>query len=250
MLGKLLKHEFYATGRLILPVYVCMVLFTVLHWAATSFMPFPFLASGFGSFIVGLLFFFSILSSFAVTVVLFLLVVHRFYATMFKDEGYLTHTLPISVDSLIWGKLIPAVTWIVVSIVLWIPLMFLLHHSLGNMFGWFWGPWGPWWFPSWRDFFAAFTPDMILELLLFFLGMLAFIITAYSALAIGQMAKRFKILSAVVAYFLINSLFLPLIGSIFWEINRQYSDTLAFLVQGVVFYFVLRYILKNRLNLE
>jgi len=84
----------------------------------------------------------------------------------------------------------------------------------------------------------------------FFLIMLASLITAYGALAIGQMARRFKILTAVVAFFLIHAFFLPLVGSIFWEINRQHSDTFAFLVQGVVFYFVTRYILKHRLNLE
>ena len=40
---------------------------------------------------------------------------YRFYKTVFTQQGYLTNTLPVTADLLIWGKGLTAVIWIVID---------------------------------------------------------------------------------------------------------------------------------------
>src|SRR5699024_3273405 len=46
----------------------------------------------------------------AVIIVAYIFIVLRFYKGLLKDEGYLTMTLPVSLDSILWGKALAA--WI------------------------------------------------------------------------------------------------------------------------------------------
>lgn len=58
------------------------------------------------------LFFLSVMALAAVTVVV---IVYRFYKNLLGSEGYLMHTLPVTVHQLIWSKLIAAVVWMAVT---------------------------------------------------------------------------------------------------------------------------------------
>ena len=111
MLSKLLRHEFRATGRIMLPVYALLLvscggctLFgrllgrypesTVLSVVQTVF------ATLFG------------VTTFGMLLLTLVLMVYRFYKNLMTDEGYLMFTLPVSRSQLIWSKLLVALVWL------------------------------------------------------------------------------------------------------------------------------------------
>lgn len=117
MLRKLLKYEFAATGRYLLPL-LCLLLVM----AAAAGLSIRILSAGQAgraaaalAAIFVVLFFLSVMALAAVTVVL---IVYRFYRNLLCSEGYLMHTLPVSVHQLICSKLIAAVCWMTVTSVL------------------------------------------------------------------------------------------------------------------------------------
>ena len=116
MLGKLIKHEFRATGRIMLPLLgAALVLSPV-----TGFIIRSFDREGFGGIVqflggtfVGL--FFAAVAAICITSIV--IMVHRFKSNLLQDEGYLMFTLPVSTHSLIWSKLLVSFVWFVVTAV-------------------------------------------------------------------------------------------------------------------------------------
>ena len=99
MLGKLMKHEFKTTSKVILPLYLILVVLTIF---ARIFAQSLFTAEnsnidsiGFGLF-GGLSVILYILGLFAVSIASFIYLLVRFYKNLFGDEGYLMHTLPVT----------------------------------------------------------------------------------------------------------------------------------------------------------
>lgn len=106
MLGKLLKYEYKATGRVLLPIYLMMIMFAFVSAAMfkTSFE----IATT-----IALLIFIGIcVASIVITIII---TVQRFQKNLLTDEGYLMFTLPVTQTSLIFSKLIVAVTWGIVG---------------------------------------------------------------------------------------------------------------------------------------
>ncbi|MCL2827697.1 MAG: hypothetical protein FWD99_03060 [Oscillospiraceae bacterium] len=265
MLGRLMKYEFLATGRQILPAYIGVILFAVLNRILIE------IGGGMDTFwldprwewmviVVGFLIFFYIMAIAAALVITIVLIIRRFYTNLFKDEGYLTNTLPVSVDVHIWGKLIPAACWMIASVIVVIVSVIIL---LGGVIADYW--------PTEWPFELVWTSTATLAALLWLLsstvGLLAGILAYYSALSIGQLAKRYKILLAIVVYYGINYAFaiifvIAIFGVVIFSpeawlepeafnVLSIYAMVLgASLLQGAVHYFITRYILKNKLNLE
>lgn len=109
MLGKLLKQDFRATARIILPVYAAVPvlgLFTgliVRLCESQSNIWISILGS-----LVSFVFSLALIAAVVTTVVLMIL---RFYRNLMTDEGYLMFTLPVSTTELICSKLIVSVVW-------------------------------------------------------------------------------------------------------------------------------------------
>ena len=104
MLRKLLKHEFRATGRIMLPMYL-VLLVTALGSANLSMR---YLLDNDAWFLsmLGIL----LLTAFGfaiggVFIVSFILMIQRFYKNLLQDEGYVMLTLPVSIHEHIWTKL-------------------------------------------------------------------------------------------------------------------------------------------------
>jgi len=272
MLGRLMKYEFLATGRQIIPAYMGVVLFAVLNrilieigggadqiWDGAG--------AAWAGVASGLLIFFYALGVCTVGILTFVLIIRRFYINLFKDEGYLTNTLPVSVDTHIWGKLIPAACWSVASgLVIFVSLWIMLGGLLRE-------------FTLWQD---VIRPTIQIEplfaalwLLSGIVGLLAATLAFYSALSIGQLAKRRKILLAIGAYFGMSfafSIVTSFFSVIYFEsfgggapaliglgiLGATANDEAVFIVtamglsllQGAIHYVITRQILKNKLNLE
>ena len=91
MLGKLIKHEFRATGRILLPVYLVMLLTAAL---VRGFQVLTEQTAG--EFMRALAVLSVLLFSAAVfggSILAFVLMIYRFYKNLMTDEGYLMFTL-------------------------------------------------------------------------------------------------------------------------------------------------------------
>ena len=104
MLGKLLKQDFRATARIMLPLYVAVPvlgLFTnlITHLCENQD---GFLINAI-SMLVSFVFSLSLIAAVVTTIVLMVL---RFYRNLMTDEGYLMFTLPVSTTELIFSCLL------------------------------------------------------------------------------------------------------------------------------------------------
>lgn len=108
MLGKLLKHDYRATGWQ--AGFVALGLLA----AAGLVRLFFWLGQIQDVFVVPLTFslFLYILALPAALVLVYVIIARRFYVNMFADEGYLTLMLPVKRGTLILSKLIVSCTWI------------------------------------------------------------------------------------------------------------------------------------------
>ena len=113
MLGKLLKHEFRATGRIMLPVLGALLILAC--FASLSFGTLENVDNQFLELIMGLLIAAFFIGVVAAAVIAVVLMVNRFYSNLLKDEGYLMFTLPVNVHSLVWSKLIVSMVWFIVT---------------------------------------------------------------------------------------------------------------------------------------
>ena len=204
MLSKLLKHEFRATGRTMLPVYAAVVVLAVLanfsirvidrsvHTLLTIFCGLIIAA-----FVVGII---------AAGIMTVVMMIKRFYTNYLKDEGYLMHTLPVSVHELVWSKMIVSVVWfaatfLVICLVILLTALIQTGTSLAQFFAGF---------PSWAEIKAALAEAGIRsgDLWLFGLEMLLAIIVAglytclhfYAAMSLGHMFAKDKILLSIVFF--------------------------------------------------
>ena len=268
MLGKLIKHEFRATGRILLPLLGAELLLSVLAGFSVRGLDRVENMGILGvMYVTTLVVFF--LGLFALSVVAFVLMIQRFYKNLLRDEGYLSMTLPVSVDEQLFAKLIVSFVWFAAVGLLSI-VSILTVTSIGARFG------------------GVVNVDIgeirdavqsvgggnlllfLLELLLLgFLGSCATCLRCYSALAIGHSAADHKMLLSFVAYIVIgfalsvvrNSVLLGLLPSIDpGAILAGMSSALQFhaiVFTGILvaalycalFYFVTRWFLKNKLNL-
>ena len=204
MLGHLLKHEFRATGRTMLPVYAAVVVLAVLanfsirvidrsvHTLLTIFCGLIIAA-----FVVGII---------AAGIMTVVMMIKRFYTNYLKDEGYLMHTLPVSVHELVWSKMIVSVVWfaatfLVICLVILLTALLQTGTSLAQFFAGF---------PSWAEIREGLDQYGIRlgDLWVIGLEMLLAVVVAglytclhfYAAMSLGHMFAKDKILLSIVFF--------------------------------------------------
>ena len=115
MLGKLLKHDFKSTGKVLIPLYLFLVLVTII-----------------GSILLGTkilqrdemlplaiaLLIMYILMIFAISVITIIFLTVSYYRNMFSAQGYLTFTLPASTWSIFNSKVIVGFCWVLINSIL------------------------------------------------------------------------------------------------------------------------------------
>ena len=278
MLGKLMKHEFRATGRIMLPVMAAMVLLAMLanlsiRGLAGGLSDVPVLR-----FIFILIVVFFVIGIIATAVMAVIIMVSRFYRNLLKDEGYLMFTLPVSVHEHIWSKLIVSLVWFLVTALVIFLVMALtgLNLTSTNLEMIING------FPSWaeiRDFlqssglFGPLVKVFLQGVLMALLGTIVTCLHFYAAMSLGHMFSKDKVLLSIVFYVAISFLFnimnlgyggvmsvqleamelneamtaaagtLSVMSSVFWH------AILITAVQSVVLYFATALSLKRGLNL-
>ena len=121
MLRKLLKHEFRATARVMIPLYLITVLLAVLTRATALWAEMVtfdgMLGRNFLALLSGIIIFGFVLALIATFVVAVILAILRFRSNLMADEGYVMFTLPVSTHTLVWSKLIVSAVWFLGAVV-------------------------------------------------------------------------------------------------------------------------------------
>ena len=274
MLRKLLKHEFRATGRVMLPLFGLLLLASV--GANLSIRGMLDSSSDFLTTIGTILIMLFTIAIIAVGIMSLVVMVSRFYKNLLQDEGYVMMTLPVSIHQQVWSKLIVSTVWFAATVLviilaccitafdirfmgeLWRELRNIVHAVIqyNHMDVVFNG--------------AAFALE---ALILCILGSVSFCLRAYSAMAIGFSRPNHKGLFSVAAYIGIGVV-LQILGGIVisllndswfhrlllgWEPNvsvvagmhlGMWLLILLEIIYAAVFYFLTVYFLQKHLNLE
>ena len=282
MLRKSIKHEFRATARVMLPVYLAILsLSVVAHFTmkvlthGDRYGTFLRLVSGVTTGI-----FFACVAASGIGVIA--LTVVRFDHSMLSDEGYLTMTLPVSTHKLISAKLLASVVWYALSTVVIIASVLIALLDSGDWGGFFKGTanflqtiWEA--LPTLESGMVAGLIVCGIELFLcLILGAALTSLLIYAAMAVGHSLNRHKKLMSVVLGFVfyhatqIAAVFcgINIIGGLFERYERAYAldylreqsmmpyiliigvALLLLLAACAIYYFLTHRFLTKKLNLE
>ncbi|MDD3958865.1 MAG: hypothetical protein GX099_08230 [Clostridiaceae bacterium] len=114
MFGKLVKHEFHATGRMIPLIFLVTVIVAAMMVVSVV------LELGVLVNVTLVLLFFTVFAEVIVTLVL---IIWRYYRSMCGNEAYLTHTLPVRPHLLLWSKLLVSFVWMALSYLLMLGMV-------------------------------------------------------------------------------------------------------------------------------
>ena len=212
MLGKLLKHEFRATGRIMLPLMGALLALALManlsiRGLAGNLADVP----GLRILFILILVFFG-MGIVAVAVMALVVMVTRFYRNLLKSEGYLMFTLPVSVHELIWSKLIVSLVWffataLFVFLILSLTGLNLAGTNLEMIFENF---------PTWSEILqkldelgvrSALGSLVFWAAVAMILGTIVGCLHFYGAMALGHMFSKNKVLLSVVFFILISFAF-------------------------------------------
>ncbi len=260
MLGKLIKHEFKATGRTMLPA---LGVFAVL--AVVANVGYRFLSVSKNSVINAMLTLFIVLFFVAVAaagLVTVVIMINRFYKNLLQNEGYLMLTLPVNIHQLMWSKLIVSLVWFVataavVVLIIVLTIVNFSHMELARLFAGL---------PTFTQLLELIRAAGFRTFRLIFVGLefLALCITAglcfclhfYAAISIGHCFTNHKGLWSVLSYIcisIVTSLCATKLTSLApssAEIEVLVGLMIAFeVVIGAAFYLISTHSLRRGLNL-
>ena len=277
MLRKLLKQEFRATARVMLPLYlVTFVLALAVRLVLLLSQNQVLLDSGGGRTLRAIPLGVSVTAFVVAAIATFLAAliqaVLRFRSNLLGDEGYVMFTLPVSVHQHVWSKLIVSAVWFIATgvvvclsvFVAAIDVSFLT--DLASIF--------PKLFQQMTAYYAVNGTVFALELLALMLAAcMSFSLQFYAALAAGHSFANHK-MALSVAFFFAFQFVVQMAGAIVLVLLdegplHQFLLTLDFQLTGVaavhftmvalllltvlygaIFYIETTITLKKRLNLE
>ena len=268
MLGKLLKYELKATSRVFIPLYIAILVVSIVNGLSLNLEILN--IQGLATIVLMCLF----ISLFVITIVV---TIQRFNKNLLKDEGYLMFTLPVSSKHLVLSKYLTSLIWTFLSFVvafLSFTIIFMIPTYKYFDFSYFI-----------NEFNLLFSNMLNLNILGQFLKIILlmiisytiFIFNVYLALSVGQLPifNRFRNVSSFIGFLVINLLisYAHNIVSLFVNdasVNIEAIDNINYAINSVtsivskglniaivinliiilVLFFATTYILDKKLNLE
>lgn len=258
MLGKLMKYEFKATGRIFLPMFGALLIISIVN---RLFVHMNFQVPS----IIGTAV--SVIMIIAICVITLILTLQRFYKNLLGNEGYLMFTLPVKTNHLIFSKLLVSTVWFIASgiiVILAILIMAFNNFNFTDIFS------------QISKFFQNFsigqinlTFFIVEALVMFVLSLFSGILILYACMSVSLFVNRHRGLFAFGA-FIVFSIIGQTVGSILFLIGdalnimsimdrfNLFGQMHTFMVMSIVcelvtcviFFILTRYMLKNKLNLE
>ena len=269
MLGKLLKHEWKAVTKVMLPANLVLIAITIIGRIMISARIYE-SENQIIQFILGFSTAIYILCLLAVALLCTIFLGYRFYKTTYTDEGYLLHTLPVNTHEIISSKLIVGAAWsLITSLFLFASVILLvlglvpandlsavmreisygINHYIGSRF------------TAWCIFFVF----------MMIISTIYSILWLYAGISFGQLFPKHKVVGAFIGFAVIYfasqivSLISMLIGGIAGQALAIDESVEAFIsymesvylmsfgisvVFGVLFYVFTNYMMKKKLNLD
>lgn len=264
MLGKLMKYEWKATWKLLLPVnaFIAVIAFfaylsiRVQSGQDSSGLVFTsgaliLMGYGLGMLVV------------SIGTVVFL--IYRFYTSVYGDQGYLLHTLPVDKHQIIMAKMFVSTGWVLLSSLIIIasvvvlfsfddPFFQSLAHSVMSYFELFGGS-------ELTDGFTA-----VMTILAAFIMMTARVLKVMACISLGQMSQNHKVMAAFAFYFgiyMAQKIAFLTYGVLAQELvekmmqnggsflGRTWETTMiSGIFYGVIFYVLTWYMMEKKLNLD
>lgn len=199
----------------------------------------------------------------------------HFYKTMYSDEGYLTHTLPVTPRQLIFSKVLNGSIWygiisigMVISVgILVIAMMFSMGANIEFIAEMR---------EVWKEILFELGANAGLEVVHIILSMvlmftvtpIAAMMTLFGSITIGQLASKYRALMGILAYFgacMVNGMVSYIISFVISvasgimaeafgssvSVAMGYDATIiSSVIMAVVFYFISHAILTKKLNME
>lgn len=274
MLTKLMKYDFKALNRYLILIHAFLLAAAA---AVRIFLTEPLRPGDSQSIIVstfGMILF--VLIAVGISFATGLLTAIRFYKNLFSDEGYLTHTLPVTRGQHLLSKTIAGSTWYFLDQILLLGSLFLIFHAkpLRNLFNankaellkelGFTGAYAN--LALWK---------IILYLLIFLLiSALSSVIMIYASVVLGQLFTNHRVLGAVICYIglttilsIVSYALLFALGLISLKVHdtsmpMQYFNTVSYMVKtlnlsmilaavtSVILYVITYQLLQTKLNLN
>ena len=265
MLGKLMKYEWKATWKLLLPMNAFIVLMSILVFITVQMSFFDSdndLVMMTGTVIV-LTYIFSM---FVIAIGTIIYLVYRFYTSVYGDEGYLLHTLPMDKHHIIIAKAVTSAAWVVINSIVIIFSVLFVFSSADTEFMEL--------IEEAFDFYVDFLNNydaitgfgIVMTLIASLFSVFARILKIFACASLGQLASNHKLLASFGFYYgiyvvqqLFEMIFLAILGLIYeavgyksvsifstsWEITL-----ISNLIYCALFYFLTWYMMDKKLNLD
>lgn len=277
MLGKLFKHEWKAISKLLLVLHGFILIFAILSRIFFEASGGFDVAASAGAekavgVITGLLIFFLMLILFCAAVFTSVYIGYRFYKNIFTEQGYLTNTLPVTPTQIIVSKGLTGLLWTVIDVIVLaaaLLIMFangefmsVLLSALGRCF----------------HYLFALPAFCWIFLIMLLLSPFLTILHLYFCVAVGSLVPNHKILGAIGVYIVsyvavqvFSTVILALTGTGFGVANIDTTGMtgaettyylgslltpmfliilLCEIIATLVCFFVTKYIMTKKLNLE
>ena len=260
MLGKLLKYELKATARYFVPLLATfggITLLFKLFMAMIGFGNDP-LRMTFSIFIVTIY----VVAVIALFLMCFIISFFRFYKNFYTDEGYLSFTLPVSINLQILNKLLISISWVVVSTAAFFLSIFIFLAGT----------------PYWNDFFHLMSLsfqefskiDAGIRFLFITETLTALVLNAvasplfiYLCITIGGLLPNHRLAASIGTYFLATAA-LSLVTNIFSSLFPNFMNftgleefcyylmpmmLIGCIIEIFVSFFLTRYLMERKTNL-
>lgn len=278
MLSKLIKHEWRAMHKPLMIFFLVIAITTALSCVTLLFIDPAFndVVVGFSSILlicVLLLYYFGLI---VCAVGSNILIAIRFYKSCYTDEGYLTHTLPVSSKQLLLGKVLTYFIVNITTIVIMVASVLIICGVGAAHFGSFVDFSN---MPAFAEINNEFYNEMGISFVSFLIFMAVYCLAACFAhtiiilgcVSLGQLMTKHRIAGALLAYFgfytivQIISFFaaIPMYTNIIkaefagttmtmWELTGPLYIVIGiiYVVIAVIMYFINLHMMTKRLNLE
>ena len=289
MLKQLLKYEFKATKRLYFGLYLALALLSVVlgvtfrqeHALAhsTSFQNLE---------VILMIVYVSVIL--AIAVLCFVNTIQRFYQNLLGREGYLMHTLPVNENQLILSKLLTSMVWVlcsglvgIVCITVMVSIGVIDQETFGMVD---WNSWKQLWQMLYEEIGPEFWVVTFWTILINLARLADLILCVYAACMIAHPFRKYGMVSGILAFIGLNVVenqIDKLLGTnhvnLFVDITYRVADVnvtgvsygvtpmqtmttafgagsgylFCFVVTSAfaaAYFFLTRWLMKNKLNLE
>lgn len=273
MLKKLFKYEWKAIWKI--PAFINLFLVVITLAGVISLLS-PLWNQDYSDIINALLvlaILFYFLAIFAGSIAVAVYTAIRFYKNTYTDEGYLTHTLPVTPRDIILSKLFVGSIWnIITAIVIVFSIIVLTFTALIN-FGDFnifaeWGEILPYLQDIITQEFGMTVWGFNLYLILYFILSTIFsIIMMYAAISLGQLFTKHKVMGSFlwyIAFYTVMQIGSSLMANIPLSLNNFNLDfdagayfkpvmAISFvmtIVISIALFYLTEYMMRKKLNLD